>query len=82
MPIVEGTCGTRDLSRLLVAKRGLFQDESVLVEGLVPRRIVDGEKERESMKSSMFMPSLYHWPTQPIARQAFTNWKWVPCVCT
>ena len=35
-PVVEGVCGARDLSRLMVLKRDLFKDESVLVEGVVP----------------------------------------------
>ncbi len=41
-PIVEGTYTPRDFSRLLIAKRGIFQDESVLVDGVVPR--VDNEE--------------------------------------
>ncbi len=36
-PIVEGSYGTRDFTRLLVAKRSLFQDDDVLVESVIPR---------------------------------------------
>ncbi|OCL09213.1 hypothetical protein AOQ84DRAFT_291683 [Glonium stellatum] len=36
-PIVDGTFGTRDFSRLMVAKRALFQSEDVLLERVVPR---------------------------------------------
>ncbi|KAK7533990.1 origin recognition complex subunit 5 C-terminus-domain-containing protein [Phyllosticta citribraziliensis] len=35
-PIRDGTFGTRDLSRLLVHRRALFQSESALVESVVP----------------------------------------------
>ncbi|KAK4890812.1 hypothetical protein LTR27_010513 [Elasticomyces elasticus] len=35
-PIIKGEFGTRDFSRLLVAQRRLFQDESVLLDSIVP----------------------------------------------
>lgn len=34
-PIIKGDFGTRDFSRLLVAQRRLFQDESVLLESII-----------------------------------------------
>jgi origin recognition complex subunit 5 len=34
-PVVEGEFGTRDFSRLLVAQRRLFQDESLLLDSIV-----------------------------------------------
>lgn len=36
-PIVDGTFGTRDFSRLMVAKRALFQSEDVLLDRVVPK---------------------------------------------
>lgn len=35
-PVVRGDFGTRDFSRLLVAQRRLFQDESVLLNSILP----------------------------------------------
>ncbi|KAI9673332.1 MAG: hypothetical protein M1829_004098 [Trizodia sp. TS-e1964] len=35
-PIVEGQYGTRDFSKLIIAKRALFQGEGVLLEDLAP----------------------------------------------
>ncbi|TKA68159.1 hypothetical protein B0A55_07437 [Friedmanniomyces simplex] len=35
-PILKGDFGTRDFSRLLVAQRRLFQDETVLLDSIVP----------------------------------------------
>ncbi|KAI9815708.1 MAG: hypothetical protein M1827_002104 [Pycnora praestabilis] len=43
-PIVEGLYGTRDFSRLMVKKRGLFQSEVVLVDGVVPKDVVEGSR--------------------------------------
>ncbi len=37
--IVDGTHGTRDFSRLMVAKRGLFQGDGMLVDRIVPEII-------------------------------------------
>ncbi|OCK77880.1 hypothetical protein K432DRAFT_333078 [Lepidopterella palustris CBS 459.81] len=36
-PIVDGTFGTRDFSRLMVHRRGLFQSEECLIDSIVPR---------------------------------------------
>ena len=36
-PVIKGDFGTRDFSRLLVNQRTLFQDESVLLESIVPK---------------------------------------------
>ena len=36
-PLVKGTWGTRDFSKLVIAQKGLFQREAVLVEGVVSR---------------------------------------------
>jgi len=35
-PIIKGDYGTRDFSKLIVAQRRLFQDESVLLDSIVP----------------------------------------------
>ena len=35
-PVVKGDFGTRDFSRLLVHQRRLFQDESVLLDSIIP----------------------------------------------
>ncbi|KAK4550866.1 hypothetical protein LTR36_000446 [Oleoguttula mirabilis] len=39
-PIVKGDFGTRDFSRLLVAQRRLFQDESVLLDSIISQPTV------------------------------------------
>ena len=36
-PIVDGTFGTRDFSRLMVSRRHLFQSEDMLIESVVPK---------------------------------------------
>lgn len=36
-PVIKGDFGTRDFSRLLVAQRRLFQEESALLDSIVPR---------------------------------------------
>ncbi|KAK7515138.1 origin recognition complex subunit 5 C-terminus-domain-containing protein [Phyllosticta citriasiana] len=43
-PIRDGTFGTRDLSRLLVHRRALFQSESALVESVVPSESTSASK--------------------------------------
>lgn len=52
-PVVEGVCGARDLSRLMVLKRDLFKDESVLVEGVVPN-VMEARKGSEDTHELSF----------------------------
>lgn len=47
-PVVDGTCGARNLSRLLVLKRDIFKDESVLSEGVVPETTTSTDLEKAS----------------------------------
>lgn len=49
--IVDGTYGTRDFSRLLVAKRGLFQGDGVLVDSVVPHAEKTGTDAMALLKS-------------------------------
>ncbi|EMC96279.1 hypothetical protein BAUCODRAFT_69523 [Baudoinia panamericana UAMH 10762] len=46
-PIIRGDFGTRDFSRLLVAQRRLFQDESVLLDSVVPAVALPSNVRRE-----------------------------------
>lgn len=39
--IIDGTYGTRDFSRLMVAKRGLFQSEDMLIDRVVPQKATE-----------------------------------------
>ncbi|KAI9823338.1 MAG: hypothetical protein M1832_002562 [Thelocarpon impressellum] len=48
-PIADGSYGTRDFSKLLVAQRALFQDESVLVGGIVRERGSAGTKNEHDL---------------------------------
>lgn len=41
-PILDGTYGTRDFSRLMVKNRTLFQGDAVLVESVVTREAREG----------------------------------------
>lgn len=50
-PIVDGTYGTRDFSRLMVAKRALFQSEDVLVESVVPKAAGESKATQTKGKS-------------------------------
>ncbi|KIV98553.1 uncharacterized protein PV09_09649 [Verruconis gallopava] len=54
-PIVDGTFGTRDFARLMVSRRSLFQDDSVLVHNLVPREVPQKETEKRDTTSSRTM---------------------------
>lgn len=62
-PIVDGSFGTRDFSRLLVHRRALFQDEGKLLEKIVPQAIDD--KSKLSLKCEhvamnfLFMAKIY-----------------------
>ncbi|KAF2097151.1 hypothetical protein NA57DRAFT_57751 [Rhizodiscina lignyota] len=42
--IDDGTFGTRDFSRLMVAKRGLFQGDDALVDKIIPKTAGEGKK--------------------------------------
>ena len=52
-PIVDGTYGTRDFSKLMVLKRPLFQTEKWLVQG-----VVEGTEEDVAPKR-MLVSSIY-----------------------
>lgn len=38
-PIVDGTFGTRDFARLMVSRRGIFQNEDVLLHNVVRKQV-------------------------------------------
>ncbi|KAI9836193.1 MAG: hypothetical protein M1819_001530 [Sarea resinae] len=55
-PIVDETYGTRDFSKLLVAKRGLFQGEGVLINSVVPKESVGEGIKKASTRNTHDLP--------------------------
>ncbi|KAJ9666134.1 hypothetical protein H2201_003812 [Coniosporium apollinis] len=50
-PIVDGTFGTRDFSRLMVHRRTLFQSEVALLDGIIPKDPVSTATARSTAKA-------------------------------
>jgi origin recognition complex subunit 5 len=63
-PIVDGTYGTRDFSKLMVLKRPLFQTERWLVQG-----IVEGAEEGVALKRMV----AFNYPQKCWIRSALTD---------
>ncbi|KZF20670.1 hypothetical protein L228DRAFT_176883 [Xylona heveae TC161] len=53
-PIAEGTYGTRDFSKLMIAKRALFQSDAMLTESVTSENIA--ELRRDTLKNTHELP--------------------------
>ncbi|KAF2755192.1 hypothetical protein EJ05DRAFT_125888 [Pseudovirgaria hyperparasitica] len=48
-PVLDGTYGPRDFSRIMVSRRGLFQNEDILIDSIIPK----ATEERSTVTSKL-----------------------------
>ena len=70
-PIIDGTYGTRDFSKLLIARRTLFQGETALIDGLVVERPAKAGQQQQSRQEK----GVTHQSQMPVRQRAASKFS-------